>query len=75
MIGCRSPAGVTLSSYAALRAIVAGVMLLVALGYGAPAKIVRKLFSGAAPKARIDRMSGAMMVGEPACSSPRAAAT
>lgn len=68
-------AGVTLGGYAILCAIVTGVMLLIALGYGVLAEIVRSLFSSAASKARIDRTSGAMMVGAGVLIATRSATT
>ncbi|NIX75656.1 LysE family transporter [Microvirga terricola] len=67
--------GVTLSSYAILCGIIAGVMTLIALGYGLLAEVARKLFSSSLSKARIDRTSGAMMVGAGLLIASRSATT
>lgn len=56
-------AGVTPTSYAALCAIIAGVMALVTLGYGLLAAAARRTLRSTKAKARADRASGAMMVG------------
>lgn len=68
-------AGVTLSSYAILSAIIAAVMIAVAVGYGLIAEIARRLFSSAAAKARIDRTSGAMMIAAGMLIASRSATT
>jgi threonine/homoserine/homoserine lactone efflux protein len=67
--------GVTLGSYAILCLILTGVMIAVALGYGLVAEAARKLFSSSASKARIDRTSGAMMIGAGVLIATRSATT
>lgn len=67
-------AGVTLASYATLCAIIAGVMVAVTLGYGLIAEIARRLFTSSGAKARIDRSSGAMMIGAGVLIASRSAA-
>lgn len=56
-------AGVTVTSYAVLCGIIVGVMVAVTLGYGLIAESARRLFSTSGAKARVDRASGAMMIG------------
>jgi threonine/homoserine/homoserine lactone efflux protein len=56
-------AGVTLKGYLALVAIIVGVMLVVALGYGLLGEACRKLFHSGEAKANVDRASGAIMIG------------
>ena len=55
--------GVTPANYAILCAIIVGVMVAVVLGYGLLAELARRSFSSPKGKTRIDRFSGAMMVG------------
>ena len=55
--------GVTPANYAILCAIIVGVMVAVVLGYGLLAELARRSFSSPKAKTRIDRFSGAMMVG------------
>ncbi|MGO4570718.1 LysE family translocator [Microvirga sp. 2TAF3] len=68
-------AGVTVTTYAALSAIIAGVMAAVTLGYGLIAEIARRVFSSSRAKTRIDRASGAMMIGAGLLIASRFAAT
>ncbi|MED4782157.1 LysE family translocator [Brevibacillus choshinensis] len=55
--------GLTLNSYALLCTIIICVMTCIVVGYGIMAEVVRKLFSSANSKARMDRFAGAMMLG------------
>ncbi|MED4753414.1 LysE family translocator [Brevibacillus choshinensis] len=55
--------GLTLNSYALLCTIIICVMTCIVVGYGIMAEVVRKLFSSANSKARMDRLAGAMMLG------------
>lgn len=55
--------GIALGSYAILCSIIVGAMSAIVVAYGAMAELARKQFSSSSSKARIDRTSGAMMVG------------
>lgn len=56
-------AGIAPGSYAILCLIIVGVMAAIVVAYGAMAALARKQFASSKSKARIDRTSGAMMVG------------
>ncbi|AIY40468.1 Transporter [Collimonas arenae] len=61
--GVINVAGVPLSSYLILCAIIVGVMLAIVIAYGLLAELARKLFRSSRAKANLDRVSGGMMVG------------
>jgi threonine/homoserine/homoserine lactone efflux protein len=54
---------VTALGYLKLCAIIIGVMVLVVLAYGAIGEMARRMFNSARAKARVDRLSGGIMVG------------
>ncbi|MEO6922152.1 MAG: LysE family translocator [Collimonas sp.] len=61
--GVINVAGVTLSSYLILCAIIIGVMLAIVVAYGLLAELARKLFRSSRAKTSLERASGGMMVG------------